>query len=113
MLLKLAKIFSHVSIVEIANNRRLFTKHGLHLDESGKELLSNQLAVHIFSLLEEVSVNPITLGWYDKNLQANVSSIPSPPYAPTPINCQLSTDQAPKRIKKLLVTMKDYFLWKI
>jgi hypothetical protein len=37
-LLKLAKIFSHVSIIKIVNNRLLFTKHGLHLNESGKEL---------------------------------------------------------------------------
>jgi len=54
---KLAKIFSHVSIIEIVNNRLLFTKHGLHLNESGKELLSNQLVLHIFSTLHEVSVN--------------------------------------------------------
>jgi hypothetical protein len=54
--------------MEIVNNILLFTKHGLHLNESGKELLSNQLALHIFSLLEEVSVKPITLEWYDKNL---------------------------------------------
>jgi lysophospholipase L1-like esterase len=66
-LLKLAKIFSHVSIDEIVNSRLLFTKHGLHLNESGKELSSHQLALHIFSLLEEISLNPIILGWYDKN----------------------------------------------
>jgi hypothetical protein len=112
-LLKHAKIFSHVCIIEIVNNRLLFTKHGLHLNESGKELLSHQLALHIFSLLEEVSVKPITLGWYDKNLQANVSSIASPSHAPTSINSQLSTEQAPKCIKKLPVTRKDDFLWEI
>jgi hypothetical protein len=60
-LLKLAKIFSQVNITESVNNRLLFTKHGLHLNELGKELLSNQLALHIFSILE-VNVNPIILG---------------------------------------------------
>jgi len=60
-LLKLAKIFSRVSITEIVNNRPLFTKHGLHLNESGKELLLNRSVLHIFSVLE-VSVNSITLG---------------------------------------------------
>jgi hypothetical protein len=41
-LLKLAKIFSHVNVIEPANKRLLFARHGLHLNESGKELLSNQ-----------------------------------------------------------------------
>ena len=79
--------------------RLLFT-HGLHLNESGKELLSNQLPLHMFSIPEEVSIKPITLGWYDKNLQVNVSSVARPSHALTPITCQLSTEQAPKRIKK-------------
>ena len=95
------------------NNRLLFTKHGLHLKESGKELLSNQLELHTFSILEEVSVNPITLGWYDKNPQVNASSITRPSPTLTPINCQLPTEQAPKRTKKLPVTRKDDFLWGI
>ena len=46
-LLKLANSFRHVGITEIVNNRLLFTRHGLHLNESGKELLSNQLVLHI------------------------------------------------------------------
>jgi hypothetical protein len=58
-----AKAFSHVSIIEIVNNILLFTKHCSHLNELGKELLSNQLALHIFSLLEEVSSKRIALGW--------------------------------------------------
>jgi hypothetical protein len=91
-LLTLAKIFSQVSIIEIVNNRLLFTKHGLHLNDSGKESVSNQLVLHIFSILEEVSVNPITLGWYDENLQVNVSSIARFSHAVTPINSQLSTE---------------------
>jgi len=112
-LLKLAKSFSHVSIIEIVNNRLLFTKHGLHLNESGKELLSNQLVIHIFSVLEEVRVNPIPIGWYDKNPQVNASSITRLSPTLTPISCQLPTEQAPKRTKKLPVTRKDDFLWGI
>jgi len=110
-LLKLAKIFSCVSIIGIFNNRLLFTKHGLHLNESGKELLPNQLVLHIFSVLEEVSVNPITLGWNDKNLQVNASSITRSSHTLTHINCQLPTAQASKCTKKLPVTRKyDFFM---
>jgi hypothetical protein len=110
-----AKLFNHVNIIEPANNRLLFTKHGLHLNELGKELLSNQLALCILSVLEEVQVNanPITLGWYDENLHVNVPSIDKPSHALTPTNYQLLSEQVPKRIKKLLVTRKDDFLWGI
>ena len=58
-------------------------------------------------------LNPLTLGWYDENLQVNVSSIARPSHAITPITCQLSAEQAPKCIKKLPVTRKDDFLWGI
>jgi hypothetical protein len=113
--LKLAKVFGHVHIIEPANNRLLFIKHGLHLSELGKELLSNQLVLHILSVLEEVKVNanPITLGWYDKKLHVNVPLIDRPSHALTSTNYQLLTEQAPKRIKKLPVTRKDDFLWRI
>jgi len=114
-LLKLAKIFNHVNIIEPDNSRLLFTRHGLHLNELGKELLSNQLVLNIFSVLREVkvSVNPITLGWYDKNPHVNVPSMDRPSHTPTPINLQKLLEQAPKRTKKLPVTRKDDFLWEI
>ena len=70
-------MFIHVNIIEPTNNRFLFTRHGLHLNESGKEVLSNQLVLHILSVLEEVNVNPITFGWYDKKLHVNASSVES------------------------------------
>jgi lysophospholipase L1-like esterase len=66
-LFNLAKGFNHVSIIEIVNNRFLFTKHGFNLNELGKELLSNQIVSHILSILEEDRSKPIILGWYGKN----------------------------------------------
>ena len=45
---KLAKICNHVNIIEPANSRFLYTRHDLHLNKCGKELLSNQLALHLF-----------------------------------------------------------------
>ena len=59
---KLAKICNHVNIIEPANSRFLYTRHGLHLNDSGKELLSNQLVLHIFSVLEGTKATPIALG---------------------------------------------------
>jgi hypothetical protein len=110
-LFKVAKGFNHVSIIEIVNNRFLFTKHGFHLNELGKELLSNQLVSHILLILEEDRSKPIILGWYGKNPQVNDSLIVK--FAHTHINSQSEKDQIPKRSRKVPITGNDDFLWEI
>jgi lysophospholipase L1-like esterase len=75
----LARAFSHVSITQIINDRLLLTKCGSHLNKLGKELLVNQVAIHIFSLLEKVNSKPIVLGWCDKETQVKVSLSVKPP----------------------------------
>jgi hypothetical protein len=67
---KLAKIFSHVNVLEVDNNRQLFTVQGLHLNGLGKELLSSNL-LHIYSALKEETGSLITLAWQDSNSQIN------------------------------------------
>jgi hypothetical protein len=37
---KVIKEYQHVSLISITHNREFFTKHGLHLNNTGKELLS-------------------------------------------------------------------------
>jgi cell fate (sporulation/competence/biofilm development) regulator YmcA (YheA/YmcA/DUF963 family) len=109
-LLKLAKIFSHVSIIETDTSRLLFTKLGMHLNKADKELLSNQLVLHIFAMLKEISVIPISLGRYDKP-QANVSLKAS--QVITSKNGQLAIEQELKCVRKVPVTRKDDFLWEV
>jgi hypothetical protein len=81
---KLAKIFSHVTVSEMINNRLLYTRQGSHLNVLGKEILSNQLVSHIFLLLERVSVKPIILEWYDK--ETNCCSLKIQTFFDTDIN---------------------------
>jgi hypothetical protein len=75
-LCKLAKIFPHVNVIEIDNNRQLFTAHGLHLNSLGKESLSNYL-LHIYSALKEVMESVITPAWLDSNFQDSSSLVAS------------------------------------
>jgi hypothetical protein len=84
----LARAFSHVSITQIVNNRLLFTKYGIHLNKLVKELLVNQIALHIFSPLEDVNSNPIVLGWCDKETQVKPVQVHK--------NCQLKIEQITK-----------------
>ena len=55
---------------------------------------------------------PIALGWHDKNLHTNVSSMERHSYMLPPTNGHLLTEQAPKHTKKVPVTRKDDFYQK-
>jgi hypothetical protein len=46
--------------------RNLFTNHGLHLNDKGKERLSNQIVSHIYSILEQKTDSPIHLKWKEE-----------------------------------------------
>ena len=102
-LLNLPKTFNHVNIIEPVNNRFLFTKHGLHMKGTGKELLSRQLSLCIYTLLGKPCLNSIALEWHTIAPQDNVSS--------TPKCSQLLLETVPKRTRRIPVTRTDDFLW--
>jgi lysophospholipase L1-like esterase len=52
-LLKCIKPQIHTKILEIDHHKTLFTKHGLHLNGFGRELLAKRIASVIYSILEE------------------------------------------------------------
>jgi hypothetical protein len=39
---KIAKMFNHVSVVEMYSDRRLYTRHGLHMNYQGKEMFAKK-----------------------------------------------------------------------
>jgi len=65
---KMAKVFSHVAIVETDLNRKYFTRHGMHLNKSGKEWLSKLIATQICRLVNSNNkdVPLIPLNWKDE-----------------------------------------------
>jgi hypothetical protein len=65
---KLVKHLKNVSFVKLADNRELFTQHGLHLNSPGKDILSKQLASQIAMILQK-EVIPINLGWKCEHLE--------------------------------------------
>jgi hypothetical protein len=60
---KVANSFNHVTIMERNYNREYFTKHGMHLNRTGKGLVSKQLASEIWKLSATEEIPPISLGW--------------------------------------------------
>jgi hypothetical protein len=108
-LLKLKKLFQHISVVEINEKRHLYTKHGLHLNRLGKEILSLNLAFHIVSLIEKennFNTNIIALRYHEVQ---TTSSFVNQLFPSTPV--EIVENTSVKHIRKKLVTKTNDFLW--
>jgi len=57
------KVYQHTSLVEMDNDRKLFTSHGLHLNGEGKEVLCKPIVSDTYSVLEQKIDSPIILDW--------------------------------------------------
>jgi lysophospholipase L1-like esterase len=65
---KITKSFRHVALVEMDSNRKYFTKHGLHLNNAGKEWLAKLIATQIDTLINNININDpvIALNWKEE-----------------------------------------------
>jgi hypothetical protein len=62
---KYMKSFDHTSIVDIKLGRAHHTRHGLHLNKKGKELVTNQLVIDMKGLFVKIQRTPIAMIWKD------------------------------------------------
>ena len=60
---KVTKSFTHVKLVKVTTNRDDFTKHGLHLNNKGKEKLSTELLKNLSASQKTQKTVPIYLPW--------------------------------------------------
>jgi hypothetical protein len=60
---KYMKLNKHVTILESPLNREYFTRHGLHYNGYGKDILCNQIALSVKNLFQHTETPPISLGW--------------------------------------------------
>jgi len=60
---KMGKVYQHTSVLEMDNDRKLFTNHSLHLNGQRKEMLSKLIVCHTYSILEQKIDPPIILNW--------------------------------------------------
>jgi hypothetical protein len=66
--------------MEVELQRKNFTRHGQHLNHSGKELVSSELAIKIKQQLTKVETTPIQIQWiedcfYEGNSETQSDSI--------------------------------------
>jgi hypothetical protein len=69
---KLVKVFPYSSFLETANNRNLFTNHGLHINKSAKRLVIYQTASLLQSVFEHKTSVPTILGWHNEIQDNNI-----------------------------------------
>jgi hypothetical protein len=69
---KVVKCFSHVNLTRITNNREHFTKHGLHLNRTGKEILSKEITKYLTIKQGSQKAIVIKLPWGDGSRKVEV-----------------------------------------
>ena len=79
----LTKTSPSLSFIDLNNDGKLFTRHGLHQNKLGKNLLSTQIANHVLSIFCNNDATPLYLEWYDTlteqkhtNLSTDTGQIP-------------------------------------
>jgi hypothetical protein len=72
-LMKIIGACNHTKLIEINDNRKLYTNQGLHLNKLGKILISKQISSTIVSHRQTTSKVQITIDWYSS--PANLSNL--------------------------------------
>ena len=62
---KLTRVYPHTSFLEIVNDRKLFTKHGLHRSTLGKKLICTKITSCILAIFQGKTLSPIPMKWHD------------------------------------------------
>jgi hypothetical protein len=71
------KRFKHVKLIAVATTREHFIKHGLHLNNKGKEILSHEVLKYLLTKHESQSVAVIRLPWKNESRKAGYETIRS------------------------------------
>ena len=63
-LLKIMKGHEHVTVTNYYLDRQLFTKHGMHLNKTGKEMVTKHIAAMCIKILQtKQNIIPISMSW--------------------------------------------------
>jgi hypothetical protein len=104
---KLTRVFPHTSFLEIVNDRKLFTNHGLHQSILGKKLTYTKITRCILTIFQCKTLSPLPLKWHDiQNERESIETKES--------NHSVNRDFSGRtfsRNKKTPVTRTGDFLW--
>jgi len=108
-LFKATKSFKHVKLVKVTTDREHFTKHGLHLNNKGKEIMSKELLKNLQIKHDSQKVAAIQLPWLNESTKAGAQNIKN-----VRLNEILNTDVSADDSKEISKTTgKNYIGTKI
>jgi alpha-N-acetylglucosamine transferase len=63
----------HVAIVELERNSKFFAKHGLHLNNTGKEWLANTITSQVDKIINSMNTakTVVALSWKEDKINEN------------------------------------------
>ena len=99
MLSKLASIIPNISFLDSTNDPRLFTRHGLHRNKLGKNLIIAQRANYIGNIFKCKTSTSYPLPWYESNEILAEE------------NQMKNGSRISSRLRKIPVTRSEDFLW--
>ena len=102
---KIVRVSPYTSFLETDSNRNSFTYHGLHLNKSGKRLVTYQLASLLRSTFEQRTSAPIILGWHNVIQDNNILICAE--------DQKISLTRNSSRNKRTPITRSNDFLWQI
>jgi hypothetical protein len=122
---KIPKVFQHVVVLENDLHRMYYTRHGMHVNKRGKEQLSKQITSLINKLeIQRAIEKPIiALRWKTHLTQSQTQkqspkkqrpeSIPDNSCQPPKSGNEDTVNRISTRQRKIPITRKDDFLWKM
>ena len=67
--------FKNVTMIDVNLERNGFTRHGLHMNNRGKEILSREIAEKLSGLWTTATIKPIIMIWKDKILSSKEADV--------------------------------------
>ena len=113
-LMKISKIFGHMSVMEVDPNREYYTKHGHHLNNHGKAKVAKQLSLQLLSALQRKKDILIRLRWtkdHANNMHDGTQNQVENPPSTTTTEQNNSALRTSNRIKKTPKTINEDFFW--
>jgi len=65
------KRYNHTEVMDVSANRDHYSKHGLHMNKTGKDWLTSKTTDIINKLFANQKLTPITLDWKESSVKKN------------------------------------------
>ncbi|PNF30585.1 hypothetical protein B7P43_G09959 [Cryptotermes secundus] len=119
---KQVKISKYTMVLEINPTRELFTKHGLHLNGKGKEMIAKQIVAQLPNILGKKDDGVISLGWKNGQIKGeSIDALGNRTQSPEKRNSnfiheetiisEVTPPRTSNRRKKVPVIRNNDFLW--